>query len=96
MCGQLIAYGLMGAGIYKIAETTDHLLLGGNVTLTDAMQVFLLAAKRPGFEYCAQLWQHFNLIANVPVRNVSRVLHKTRNPFRRLAKTKISENNSSF
>ncbi|XP_044314571.1 indole-3-acetaldehyde oxidase [Drosophila rhopaloa] len=47
----------------------DQLLLGGNVTLTDAMQVFLLAAKRPGFEYCAQLWQHFNLIANVPVRN---------------------------
>ncbi|XP_041565468.1 indole-3-acetaldehyde oxidase-like isoform X2 [Drosophila elegans] len=47
----------------------DHLLLGGNVTLTDAMQVFLLAAKMPGFEYCAQLWQHFNLIANVPVRN---------------------------
>jgi len=49
----------------------DHLLLGGNVTLTDAMQVFLLAAKKPGFEYCTQLWQHFNRIANVPVRNVS-------------------------
>ncbi|KAH8389372.1 hypothetical protein KR200_001891 [Drosophila serrata] len=47
----------------------DHLLLGGNVTLTDAMQLFLLAAKRPGFEYCSQLWRHFNLIANVPVRN---------------------------
>ncbi|KAH8347445.1 hypothetical protein KR059_010727 [Drosophila kikkawai] len=47
----------------------DHLLLGGNVTLTDAMQLFLLAAKRPGFEYCNQLWRHFNLIANVPVRN---------------------------
>jgi len=55
----------------------DHLFLGGNVTLTDAMQVFLVAAKRPGFEYCAQLWQHFNLIANVPVRNVSRALHKS-------------------
>ncbi|XP_022211869.2 xanthine dehydrogenase [Drosophila obscura] len=48
---------------------TDHLLLGGNLTLTDAMELFLVAAKRPGFEYCAQLWQHFNLIANVPVRN---------------------------
>ncbi|XP_017144225.2 indole-3-acetaldehyde oxidase [Drosophila miranda] len=48
---------------------TDHILLGGNVTLTDAMELFLIAAKRPGFEYCAQLWQHFNLIANVPVRN---------------------------
>ena len=49
----------------------EHLLLGANVTLTDAMQVFRQAQQRAGFEYCAQLWQHFNLIANVPVRNVS-------------------------
>ncbi|KAH8382927.1 hypothetical protein KR009_005850 [Drosophila setifemur] len=47
----------------------DHLFLGANLPLTDAMDVFLQAAKRPGFEYCTQLWQHFNLIANVPVRN---------------------------
>ncbi|KAH8327480.1 hypothetical protein KR074_004615 [Drosophila pseudoananassae] len=47
----------------------DHMLLGANISLNDAMDVFLLAAKRPGFEYCTQLWQHFNLIANVPVRN---------------------------
>ncbi|KAH8265261.1 hypothetical protein KR038_002707 [Drosophila bunnanda] len=47
----------------------NHILLGGNVTLTDAMEVFLQAAKKPGFEYCLTLWQHFNLIANVPVRN---------------------------
>lgn len=50
---------------------SQHLLLGANVSLTDAMQVFQQAKLRAGFEYCDQLWQHFNLIANVPVRNVS-------------------------
>ncbi|XP_051862472.1 uncharacterized protein LOC117575897 [Drosophila albomicans] len=48
---------------------SDHLLLGANMSLTDAMQLFQQATSRAGFEYCAQLWQHFNLIANVPVRN---------------------------
>ncbi|XP_001990519.2 aldehyde oxidase 4 [Drosophila grimshawi] len=48
---------------------TDEMLLGANLTLTDAMQIFRQAQQRNGFEYCAQLWQHFNLIANVPVRN---------------------------
>ncbi|KAH8358794.1 hypothetical protein KR093_002517 [Drosophila rubida] len=47
----------------------DHLQLGANMSLTDAMQLFQQATSRAGFEYCAQLWQHFNLIANVPVRN---------------------------
>ncbi|XP_030572036.1 aldehyde oxidase 4-like [Drosophila novamexicana] len=47
----------------------NRLLLGANVTLTDAMQLFRQAQQRAGFEYCAQLWTHFNLIANVPVRN---------------------------
>ncbi|KAH8311386.1 hypothetical protein KR044_006006 [Drosophila immigrans] len=48
---------------------SDHLLLGANMSLTDAMQLFQQATNRAGFEYCALLWQHFNLIANVPVRN---------------------------
>lgn len=50
---------------------SEHLLLGANLTLTETMQLFRQAQQRAGFEYCAQLWQHFNLIANVPVRNVS-------------------------
>ncbi|EDV43516.1 uncharacterized protein Dana_GF16485 [Drosophila ananassae] len=61
--------------VNKVAELkqysieADHMLIGANISLSDAMDLFLLAAKRPGFEYCIQLWQHFNLIANVPVRN---------------------------
>ncbi|XP_053955239.1 uncharacterized protein LOC128861267 [Anastrepha ludens] len=49
--------------------TSDLLTLGGNLSLTEAMDIFLKAAKKSGFEYCQQLWQHFDLIANVPVRN---------------------------
>ncbi|XP_017465818.1 PREDICTED: indole-3-acetaldehyde oxidase-like [Rhagoletis zephyria] len=51
------------------AITNDKLTLGGNLSLTEAMEIFLVAAENSGFEYCQQLWQHFDLIANVPVRN---------------------------
>ncbi|XP_013108698.2 uncharacterized protein LOC106087981 [Stomoxys calcitrans] len=47
----------------------DKLSLGANLSLTEAMDIFTAAAKEPGFEYCQQLWHHFDLIANVPVRN---------------------------
>jgi len=56
---------------------SDHIFLGANISLTDAMQIFQQVASHSGFEYCAQLWKHFNLIANVPVRNVS-AGHKSR------------------
>ncbi|XP_037946120.1 xanthine dehydrogenase-like isoform X2 [Teleopsis dalmanni] len=47
----------------------EHLTLGANLSLTETMHIFKEAAQRPGFEYCEQLWKHFDLIANVPVRN---------------------------
>lgn len=51
--------------------SSDKLTLGANLSLTEAMEILSGAAKQPGFEYCQQLWHHFDLIANVPVRNVS-------------------------
>lgn len=51
--------------------TADKLKLGANLSLTEAMDIFMDASKKPGFKYCEQLWKHFDLIANVPVRNVS-------------------------
>ncbi|XP_061392390.1 uncharacterized protein LOC133327873 [Musca vetustissima] len=47
----------------------DKLSLGGNISLTEAMDIFTKASEQSGFEYCQQMWQHFDLIANVPVRN---------------------------
>uniref|UniRef100_A0A0A1WXK0 Aldehyde oxidase 2 n=1 Tax=Zeugodacus cucurbitae TaxID=28588 RepID=A0A0A1WXK0_ZEUCU len=49
--------------------TNDKLTLGANISLTEAMEIFQRAALNPGFEYCQQLREHFDLIANLPVRN---------------------------
>lgn len=57
---------------YKLS--TGSLRLGGNLSLTETMAIFEKAAKSKGFEYCNKLWKHFDLIANVPVRNVSHVI----------------------
>lgn len=54
---------------YKL--TSNCLKLGANLSLTEVMDIFEKAAKTKGFEYCTRLWKHFDLIANVPVRNVS-------------------------
>lgn len=45
--------------------------LGGNMSLTETMEVFKKASKRSGFQYLTYLIDHIDLIANVPVRNVS-------------------------
>uniref|UniRef100_A0A1I8P4W1 Indole-3-acetaldehyde oxidase n=1 Tax=Stomoxys calcitrans TaxID=35570 RepID=A0A1I8P4W1_STOCA len=50
--------------------TNDSLVLGGNLNMSDAMEAFQEASKLAGFEYCSKVWNHFDLIANVPVRNM--------------------------
>ena len=48
----------------------DSLELGGNVTLTEAMEIFTRAAKEhKNFEYLNEIAKHIDLIGNVPVRN---------------------------
>jgi xanthine dehydrogenase/oxidase len=48
----------------------DSLELGGNVTLSEAMEIFTKVAKgNKNFEYLNELVKHIDLIANVPVRN---------------------------
>lgn len=56
---------------YSVDET---LVIGGNVTLADAKQIFEKCTAMEGFEYCQVLLNHFDLIANIPVRNVSNLL----------------------
>ncbi|XP_061392406.1 uncharacterized protein LOC133327888 [Musca vetustissima] len=48
----------------------DTLELGANLSLSDAMNAFKEASALKGFEYCSKVWNHFDLIANVPVRNM--------------------------
>lgn len=54
--------------MYKI--NPDSLELGGNITLTEAMHIFMKVAKQnKNFEYLNELVKHIDIIANVPVRN---------------------------
>ena len=50
----------------------DGIILGANIGLTEAMDLFYkLAKEQPSkFAYCKTLADHIDLIANVPVRNV--------------------------
>lgn len=66
--------------ITGVEELRSHdigpeLVLGGGVTLTEAMDILTNASTQPGFEYCKHLVDHIDLIANVPVRNVSGIVN---------------------
>ncbi|KAL5273913.1 hypothetical protein ACFFRR_000587 [Megaselia abdita] len=51
-------------------EVGDSLTIGGNVTLTNTIHIFREVQGIVGFEYCEKLADHFELVANVPVRNM--------------------------
>ncbi|KDR17215.1 hypothetical protein L798_08320, partial [Zootermopsis nevadensis] len=58
----------------KSVSTETALTLGGNTTLTEAMNLFYsLAEERPSYKYTKFLADHIDLIANVPVRNVTTI-----------------------
>jgi xanthine dehydrogenase/oxidase len=53
---------------YKL--NNDSLELGGNVTLTEAMEIFTkVANENKNFEYLHQIVKHIDLIGNVGMRN---------------------------
>ncbi len=54
---------------YSISDS--ELVLGANNTLTETQKIFESVSGKPGFEYCMELAKHIDLVANVPVRNVS-------------------------
>jgi xanthine dehydrogenase/oxidase len=62
----------------KSVSTQPNLTLGGNVSLTEAMALFYsLSEDNPRYKYMRVLADHIDLIANVPVRNVSEALIQT-------------------
>lgn len=54
----------------RIEKTNEYLTLGGNVTLTVAIETFKKYSSDKGFKYLQHLAEHIDLIANVPVRNI--------------------------
>jgi hypothetical protein len=56
----------------KSLTTDPNLVLGGNMSLTEAMDTFNTISKENArYKYTKALADHIDLIANVPVRNVS-------------------------
>ena len=56
----------------KSLTTEPNLILGGNVSLTEAMDTFYrISEENASYKYTKALGDHIDLIANVPVRNVS-------------------------
>lgn len=63
--------------IFNVAEMKGYvidvnLILGAGMTLTDMMELFLeLSSRNEEFSYLKQFHEHMDLVAHVPVRNVS-------------------------
>lgn len=57
--------------LYQHSSDSQQLKLGANMSLTQTMEILQSTSKQPGFEYLEVLWNHIDLVANVPVRNVS-------------------------
>lgn len=53
--------------------TNNKLMLGGNMTLTDTMDVIRKLSQENDkyFGYLKNVWDHLDVVANVPVRNVN-------------------------
>ncbi|XP_072742748.1 uncharacterized protein [Anoplolepis gracilipes] len=57
----------------RIEKTKESLILGGNISLTVAMEVFQKYSSDEGFKYLHHLVHHIDLIASVPVRNIGTI-----------------------
>lgn len=58
--------------LHKVSNRPSKLTIGANVSLTDMMKILQsVAADKPEFVYCLELAKHIDLIATIPVRNVS-------------------------
>ncbi|XP_069694441.1 xanthine dehydrogenase-like isoform X2 [Periplaneta americana] len=63
-----------GIAELKSISTHPNLILGGNVSLTEAMNLFYkLSEENPDYKYTKVLADHIDLIANVPVRNTGTI-----------------------
>ncbi|KAH8420939.1 hypothetical protein KR222_010850 [Zaprionus bogoriensis] len=57
------------AELQQHTSDSQQLKLGANLSLSQVMDILKSSSNEAGFEYLQVLWQHLDLIANVPVRN---------------------------
>lgn len=56
----------------KLTQSDENLILGAGMTITDVMKTFKdWSKKNADFSYLGTLYNHLDLVAHVPVRNVS-------------------------
>lgn len=55
----------------KDAVPDANLVIGAGTTLTELMGIFQRWSTKSDFSYLAELYKHLDLVAHVPVRNVS-------------------------
>ncbi|XP_012273308.1 xanthine dehydrogenase/oxidase [Orussus abietinus] len=59
--------------LHRVEKDSSSLVLGANVTLTDAMKNFEKFSKDQGFEYLQHLAKHIDLVASVAIRNIGTI-----------------------
>ncbi|XP_036145980.1 xanthine dehydrogenase isoform X2 [Monomorium pharaonis] len=57
----------------RVEKTNQYLVLGGNTSLTKALQTFQKYSTESGFKYLRHLAHHVDLIAHIPVRNIGSI-----------------------
>lgn len=57
--------------LHKIQKENNTLTLGANVTLSVAKSTFEKYSNESNFKYFKGLAEHIDLVATVPIRNVS-------------------------
>lgn len=68
----------------------QNLVVGAGTTLTNFMDILLsLAHQREEFSYLLKLYEHLDLVAHIPVRNVSDVTKANITVYVRDKKTQI-------
>jgi len=60
--------------LHQYSSDKEKLTLGASLSLTETMEIIQSTSKQSGFEYLEVLWHHIDLVANVPVRNVSNLI----------------------
>lgn len=57
-------------------SVSNEITLGGNVSLTQTIDIMNSVATKQGFEYCRYIADHIDLVANLPVRNVGIIIYE--------------------
>jgi xanthine dehydrogenase/oxidase len=56
--------------LYMVYESSDKLILGANLSLSQLIDIFTNMSTKAGFEYLSVLARHIGVVANVAVRNI--------------------------